>query len=497
MGDSLELEPMEVWQAFFEICAIPHPSHHEEALATWAVERARRSGLEALRDAAGNVIVRKPASPGLEDSPGIILQAHLDMVPQKTGDSGHDFLRDPIRPRLDPAEPEWLRATGSTLGADDGIGVAAGFALLEDPLLRHGPLELLLTLNEEDGMGGAHDLAPGLLQGRILLNLDGEMENEVGVGSAGSRRVHFVFKDRAVAPPPGLAWLELKVSGGRGGHSGGDIHLGRANAINVLLELLGPEAQYLILGELGGGSLANAIAREARAIVGLPQGRSQETGARLAARSSGIVAGFSGTDPGLKVEVAPAAAPGLCLDAASSARILKALAALPDGCFSLLEGLEDVARLSSNLGALATAALPASDVQGGEGLAIEGKLLVRAAFDPERIELVARIETLLKAAGAEVDLRPELAAWSPNLASPLLSTALRVWRDCRGEEAHARATHGGLECSLIRQTYPGLDMISIGPSIRFPHSPDEAVHIASVGRFMKCVRTLVEELGKA
>lgn len=495
MGDSLELEPREVWRTFFEICAIPHLSHHEEALALWAVERARRSGFEVQRDKAGNVVVRKPASPGLEASPGIILQAHLDMVPQKTAESGHDFLRDPIRPRLDPAEPEWLRATGTTLGADDGIGIAAGFALLEDPALRHGPLELLLTLNEEDGMGGAHDLSPGILKGQVLLNLDCELEDEIGVGSAGSRRVHFSLAKAALAPEAGLDWLEVKVQGGKGGHSGGDIHLGRANAIKVLVALLSPPAPGLLLGHIEGGSLANAIARDARALVGLPKGRVQAVKAELEARAAKLLAGFASADPGLKVDIGPAGAPGHSLSAPDTASVLASLAELPDGCFSLLEGLEDVARLSSNLGALATVALPNGEGP-GLSLGIEGKLLVRAAYDPERITLVERIVAILESAGAGIDLRPELAAWSPNLASPLLATALEVWKRCRGKEAHARATHGGLECSLIRQAYPGLSMLSIGPTIRFPHSPDEAVHIASVGRFMTCARALVGTLAE-
>lgn len=494
MGDSLNLEPRDLWPIFFEICAIPHPSHHEEALASWAVERARRSGFQVHRDKAGNIVVRKPASPGLEASPGVILQAHLDMVPQKTADSLHDFLKDPILPRKDPAEPGWLRATGTTLGADDGLGVAAGFAILEDRELRHGPLELLLTLNEEDGMSGAHDLAPGLLSGRYLLNLDCEDENELGVGSAGSRRVHFAFREPTMVPPGDLDWLKLEISGGRGGHSGGEIHLRRANAIKVLLDLLLPLAPDLYLARLEGGSLANAIAREAGALVGLPRAGAKAFKASLEARGAQVLGTFRTVDPGLKVDLRPGAVPETCLSPATTARILGALGSLPDGCFSLLEGMTDVARLSSNLGALTTTGSPNGPGE-GVSLAVEGKLLVRAAFDSERLPLVSRIEASLREAGAEVDLRPELAAWSPDLESPLLATAQRVWKKCRGQEAHARATHGGLECSLIRQSYPGLDMVSIGPTIRFPHSPDEAVLIDSVGHFMECARALVEELG--
>ncbi len=492
-----KLEPRGVWSIFFEVCAIPHPSHHEEALALWALERARRDGFEAFRDSAGNVLIRKPASPGHEGAKGVILQAHLDMVPQRTGDSSHDFLRDPILPRIDPADPHWLRATGTTLGADDGIGIAAGFALLEDAQLHHGKLELLLTVNEEDGMSGAHDLAQGLLSGNYLLNLDGEREEELGVGSAGSRRVHFSFSERALPPEDGLSWIEVRVFGLRGGHSGGDIHLGRANAVRALLDLIAPEAASISLARIEGGSLPNAIAREAGAILGLPSAGLEGFLARLETRRAGLESRFRTVDPGLRVAVeavpAPEAAALSCLDNAAGARVLAALDALPDGCFSLLEGMADVARLSSNLGALATRCVDEGDGSGAR-LLIEGKILTRAAFDAERATVVAEIEGILRAGGATVELRPELSAWSPDLKSPLLAAAKRSWLECRGEEAGVRATHGGLECSLIRLAYPGLDMLSVGPTIRFPHSPDEAVHIASVGRFMEAARRLVERL---
>ena len=490
------LEERELWKAFLELCAIPHPSHGEEALALWALEKARTLGLEARRDAIGNVIVRKPARPGREGAPGVILQAHLDMVPQKSAELEHDFAKDPIRPRLDPEDPAWLKATGTTLGADNGIGLAAGLSLLGDGDLDHGPLELLLTVNEEDGMTGAEGLERGSLSGHFLLNLDSEREEELCVGSAGGQRLGFSFSGSPLPVPAGTAWLSIEVSGLRGGHSGGEIQLGRANAIMVLIGLLAAETgRGLRIASIGGGSLPNAIPREAGAFIGVAAEDLPGLRSRIEERAAQAAALFRAADPGLRLSLAELAPPETALDPTSSARILRSLATMPDGLRTMLEGMPEVARLSSNLGALGTRLEPA---KGGEGphLVIFGRSLARGAYDEEKAALLASIRASLEAGGAEVAFEAPRSAWPPDLSSPLLALAREVWKESLGREAEVKATHGGLECNLFRPAYPEWDMISIGPTIRFPHSPDEAVEIASVGRFYRRTRRLIERLAR-
>ncbi|HUX38119.1 MAG TPA: beta-Ala-His dipeptidase [Rectinemataceae bacterium] len=494
--DPSELEERELWEAFLEICEIPHPSHGEEALALWALERARRLGLSARRDAIGNVIIRKAARPGREAAPGVILQAHLDMVPQKAVGLEHDFAKDPIRPRLDPEDPAWLKARGTTLGADNGIGLAAGICLLGDRDLDHGPLELLLTVNEEDGMTGAEGLERGSLSGRFLLNLDSEREEELCVGSAGGQRLTFSFSETALPVSAGLVWLSIEVSGLRGGHSGGEIQLGRANAIRLLLGLLAAEAgSGLRLASISGGSLPNAIPREASALIGVAADELAGLRSRIEARVARAAADFHAADPGLRVQLDEATPPRAALDTQSSIRILHALSIMPDGLRTMLEGVPDVARLSSNLGALGTRLEAANGVEGAK-LLISGRSLVRGAFDDEKAGLLASIRASLEAGGAEVIFEAPRSAWPPDLSSHLLALAREVWDESLGHEVSVRATHGGLECNLFRPAFSEWDMISIGPTIRFPHSPDEAVEIASVGRFYRRTRQLIERLAR-
>ncbi|MEI6386709.1 MAG: M20/M25/M40 family metallo-hydrolase, partial [Spirochaetota bacterium] len=507
-ADLASLEPREVWELFFQICSIPHSSHHEEALAAWALERARGRGLAASRDAAGNVIIRKPARPGREGAPGVIIQAHLDMVPQKNSGSVHDFGKDPIRPRIDPADPAWLCATGTTLGADNGVGVAAGLALLDDPDLDHGPLELLLTVNEEDGMTGARAVVPGSLRGKILLNFDGELEEELGVGSAGTQRLYFDFVEDAPLPPLGLEWFTLSVAGLLGGHSGGDITLGRGNSLGLLAGLLAPESGgEARLATIAGGSLPNAIPRESLALFGVPAATAMAFRSRFEARAREACRGFAAVEPGLLVALEEAEPPRAALSAEASSTLLTALSTMPNGLCSLLEGSLGVARLSSNLGALETRMEAASAVCPPAGPArgpnqgvcphkirVSGKILVRGAFDAERDALTAEIRACLEAHRVSVTTGPSGPAWSPDPTSALLSLAKEVWAEFQGGEVQARATHGGLECNHFKTIFPDWELLSIGPTIRFPHSPDEAVEIASVGRFMARARRLVERL---
>ncbi len=493
--------PEALWEAFFELCAVPRPSRHEEAAAEWALGRARKAGLEARRDAAGNVLARKPARPGRGGAPLVILQAHLDMVPQKAEGSAHDFLRDAIVPRLDPDDPDWLRATGTTLGADDGIGVAAAFALLEDRGLDHGPIDALFTVNEESGMSGARGVESAFLGGDLLVNLDGEKLDEICVGSATGQRMSFRLEagaDRTRRVAPGEIFVRAGISGLRGGHSGGDIHLGRANAITELARLVAGAARVhgARLVSIEGGSVPNAIPREARAVLALEAGRADGFEAGLAAAAAELRGRFGTAEPGLRVAVERVGlqdlgtAPPPAFDAETGGRFLEALAAAPDGLASMMHGMDDVARLSSNIGLVRSAAT-------GDGrLVADGMLLARGAYEDELDGLCDGIARALEAGGCSVERVARTSGWAPDHGSPLLAAAREAWTEALGAEPEARATHGGLECGLLRAARPTLDMISAGPDIRFPHSPDEAVRIASVARFYAALRALVEKLAR-
>lgn len=486
-------EPRAVWSNFYWICAIPHPSHHEaalsRALAAWAEER----GLPAATDAAGNVVIRKAASPGRQGSAAVILQSHLDMVAQAEPGSGHDFLNDPIRPRPDPSDPEWLMATGTTLGADDGIGVAMAMAILEDPAASHGPLECVFTVNEEDGMSGARALEPGVLGGRVLINLDGELENELTVGCAGSVRTYGSLSAEAVRAPADTRWLAASVGGLSGGHSGVDIDKGRANAAITLARILSASGPAR-MASLSGGDAANAIPREARAVIGLEERRLAAFRAAFLREAEVVGAELRGADPGFRAVIGPAEAPAeaWALDEARSSGILGLIASSPNGLVAMEPDMPGSIRSSLNLGRVAGSAKAGT-------FALETMVLARSSSDAEREAMAAAHEAHLSRAAAfgwtVSSRRPAtLAAWPPNLRSPLLAKARSAYRDLFGADPLVTATHGGLECGIFRPLYPDLDMISLGPTIQNPHSPGERVHIPSVGRSYRLLKTLLESL---
>lgn len=493
--------PETLWEAFFELCAVPRPSRHEAAAAEWVVGRARKAGLEVRRDAAGNVLVRKGASTGREGAPLVILQAHLDMVPQKEAGSAHDFGRDAIVPRLDSEDPAWLRAAGTTLGADDGIGVAAALAALEDPSLDHGGIDAIFTVNEESGMSGARGIDPGFLAGNLLVNLDGEFLDELCVGSATGQRMSFRLEagaDRTAPVDTGCVPIRVGVSGLRGGHSGGDIHLGRANAIVELARLVAGAARAhgARLVSIEGGSVPNAIPREAFASFALEPERAGAFEADLARAAEALRSRYAALESGLRVELGRTGHPDgsaiapRALDAETGRRFLDALARVPDGLRAMMDGMDDVARLSSNIGLIRSAAA-------GDGrMVVDGMLLARGAYDAELDGLCDEIERALASGGCSVERVARTLGWSPDHGSPLLKAARAAWTAALGAEPKARATHGGLECGLFRAVRPTLDLISVGPDIRFPHSPDEAVRIASVERFYAALRTLLENIAK-
>lgn len=481
------LEPRAVWAYFSGICAIPHPSHHEERLADWLVLTIQALGLDAGKDGAGNVIARKPASPGFSDRQGVILQSHIDMVCQAVQGSTHDFMADPIRPRFDPADPEWIIAEGTTLGADNGIGAAAALAILAFKEARHGPLECLFTLGEEDGMTGARGMQPGQLKGSWLLNLDSENAGELTIGCAGTIRTMSKLSLPAAQPPGGGHWVETAVGGLLGGHSGVDIHLGRGNAAMLLCRLLAEAGGRTCLAEFEGGTAVNAIPRDARAVVWVDEGSFEAWQAAMEAGAADIRTGLGSEDPGFRLTIADTEAATLVLESDLTASVMTGMAGLPNGLVAMEPDFDDIPRTSSNLGVFTIR-------NAGKVLEMESRVLIRSSDNAEKEALAKAIEGHLVGLGADPQRLTETNAWPPDPSGELVGLAVSVHRELFGVDPSVRSTHGGLECALFRTLYPQLHMISLGPTIRFPHSPDERVQVPTVTLFWRYLQALLARL---
>ena len=479
-NDIFRLEPRAVWQNFYNLTRIPRPSGHEEKIRSFIAGFGRDLGLETIVDEAGNVIIRKPASPGMENRKGVILQAHLDMVPQKNSGTLHDFENDPIETIVDG---DWVRARGTTLGADNGMGVAAAMAVLESTSMLHGPIEVLLTSEEETGMYGAVGLKPGLLKGEILMNLDSEDEGELFIGCAGGVNATLTFSYDEQAVPAGYTGFGIRVTGLRGGHSGMDIHLGRGNANKIMNRLLyEAHARYRVqLASIDGGTLRNAIPREAFATVALPAAKAEEFVEALSILTGEIKYELATADPALNIEVAPAVTPDTVIDEAVVARFLNAVYACPNGVMRMSSEMEGLVETSGNL----------AIVSSGDG-AIKIACLLRSSVDSARRDLETMIKSLFDLAGAVSVFDKGYPGWKPNPDSAILKKMQEIYHAKFGKRPEVKAVHAGLECGIIGGTYSGLDMISFGPTIRYPHSPDEKVLIPSVQKFWDF---LVESLG--
>lgn len=476
------LEPQALWTIFENICNIPHPSKHEGRIIEYVRQFGEGLGLETRVDEVGNVVIRKPATAGMENRKTIVLQGHLDMVPQKNNDTAHDFHNDPIRPFVDG---DWVRAQGTTLGADNGIGVAAAMAVLQADNLEHGPIECLFTIDEETGMTGAFGIKPGFLEGDILINLDSEDEGELYIGCAGGidTNASFHYKEEAVATDH--VAFRIDVKGLKGGHSGLDIHLGRGNANKILNRFL-----WLATHELGGsiasidgGSLRNAIPREAMAIITVPKFKSEAFKTKAASLAARISNELSAADPDLVVEVAPAESPENVMDQETGKNLVSALYACPNGVIRMITEMPDVVETSTNL----------AIVRSGKKK-VEIATLQRSSVDSAKDDLCIMMRTVFELAGAKVEHAGAYPGWKPNVDSPILKTMREVYAGKYGKTPEQKVIHAGLECGLLGGVYPNLDMISFGPTIRNPHSPDEMVNIPSVNLFWEF---LVETLRNA
>jgi dipeptidase D len=467
----LELQPQELWAQFHSLTLIPRPSGHEERIREFVACFGRGLGLDTLVDEAGNVLIRKPATEGMERRKGVVLQGHLDMVPQKNSGTFHDFERDPIETVVDG---EWVCAKGTTLGADNGTGVAAIMAVLASAELPHGPLEALFTSNEEAGMTGARGLTPGVLKGEILMNLDSEDEGELFIGCAGGTNAKSTFVSTLHPLPQGFKGFSISVTGLRGGHSGLDIHLGRGNANKIMNRTLFDLHRYcgVRLSSIEGGSLPNAIPRESFAVIAVPVAKEEEFLNRICLLEGTIKDELYSVEPTLKIEALPAEVPETVIDEAVFLRFLTAVYACPNGVMQMDQEMQGLVETSNNL----------AMVKSGSG-EITVECLLRSSVDSQRVDMERMINAVFDLAGAVTVFDGGYPGWKPNPDSEVLKFMQAVYMKKFGNLPLVRAVHAGLECGILGASYPDLEMISFGPTIRYPHSPDEKVHIDSVRKF--------------
>ena len=481
-----QLEPKALWRYFVELSAVPRCSKQEAAALAWIEKVARDHRLEPIRDRAGNLLLRVPASAGCERAPVVALQSHVDMVCEKNSDVTHDFTRDPIRPIV---EGEYVRAQGTTLGADNGIGLAASLALLDAPETRHGPLELLFTVDEETGLSGALAIEAGFLKARYMLNLDSEEIGIFTVGCAGGRDSQIAVRAPRM-PRPDVTGLSLAVSGLHGGHSGTDIHKNRGNSIKILGRLLlaaaeDPDVGPLHLGAATGGSKRNALPREARAEVAVAAGRVTALRRAIEAEGEKVRRQLAGIDDGLRIVLEEHAGTGFA-SAADSLKVLRLIQALPQGVAAMNVDIPTLVETSNNVGVL-------EDLGDGYRLVCA----TRSSLAPALEELLKQIDAAAHLAGAEVVHNDGYPGWKPNLASTLLKRARAVYQKLYGTEGQVQAIHAGLECGLLTEKYPDLDILSYGPDITGAHSPEERVRIDTVGKMWDFTRALLEDLARA
>lgn len=475
-----DLKPAVVWNNFHALTQIPRPSKHEEKVQEFLLEWGKTHGVEVMRDDTGNIIFRAPATPGMENRRGVILQGHMDMVPQKTGDSSHDFLKDPIVTMIDG---DWVTADRTTLGADNGIGVAMGLSVLEDKSVKHGPVEVLVTYDEETGMTGAECLKPGVLKGDILINLDSEEEGELCVGCAGGLDATADFAYTTAKTPAGYEGYKLSVKGLQGGHSGMDISLYRANANKAVARILLPLIEKLgvKVADFTGGSLRNAIPFEATALLAVPAGKAAEAEKTIKAIFADIRREFIDSDPGSELVVEKVAAPEACIDDAVMLRAVKAMLACPAGVVRMSRTMEGLTETSTNMAIVRT--------KDGH-LTIHS--LMRSAVDSSKAYLAEKMRCLFELAGAEISFAGGYSGWTPKLDTPMNKVMMEQYKKVYGKDMKIMATHGGLECAIMGAKYPHWEMVSVGPTIKYPHSPDERVNIPSVERTWNYLKAVLE-----
>ncbi|MDR2775500.1 MAG: aminoacyl-histidine dipeptidase [Tannerella sp.] len=477
------LNPQPVWGHFYELTQIPRPTGQMDAVVRHVVDFGRGLGLETVKDAVGNVIIRKPSTPGFENRKTVTLQSHMDMVPQKNSDVMHDFMTDPIDTYIDG---DWVRARGTTLGADNGIGVAMAMAALADKSLQHGPLEALFTVDEEVGMDGANGLKPGFVRGEILLNCDSEEEGKLFVGCAGGADLNISFQYREGQPLiEGDVPVRLFLSGLKGGHSGIDIHLGRANANKLMFRFLKEAVRDYgaRLACVSGGSLRNAIPREAEAVIMLQKDNMEILWELVSDYQDLYRTEYAGVEDGINFTAEIAEAPRSLIPEEIQDDLINSVEACLNGVVTMLHDFPGIVESSSNLAV----------VNSSEGL-IEIKILVRSSSESRKAALLSSLESVFSLAGARVEYGGAYNGWQPDAGSPVLKTMAKVYEQMYGQKPEVTVMHAGLECGIIQGVYPEMDMISFGPNLKHPHSPDEAVSISSAGRVWEYLKSILANI---
>lgn len=469
-----ELKPTGVFKYFEEICQVPRPSKKEEKIIAYLKAFGAKHNLETKVDEAGNILIKKPATKGKENLHTVVLQSHVDMVCEKNNDVKHDFLTDPIKTKI---VGEWMEAKGTTLGADNGIGVATELAILADNSIEHGPLECLFTVDEETGLTGAFALKEGFMNADILLNLDSEDEGELYIGCAGGIDSVAEFTYEEVEIPAGYFFFKVEVKGLKGGHSGGDIHLGRGNANKILNRFLSKTiTKYdMYLCEINGGNLRNAIPREAYAICAVPEEAKHAIRADLNIFTAEIENELAVTEPDLKLILESETPRKMSIDQNTTARLLKAMYAVPHGVYAMSQDIPGLVETSTNLASI--------KMKPGQIIRIETSQ--RSSILSSRDDMANTVRSSFELAGAKVTFGEGYPGWKPNPHSAILEVAAASYKRLFGVEAKVKAIHAGLECGLFLDKYPALDMISFGPTLTGVHSPDERMHIPSVDKFWK------------
>ena len=477
------LKPKFIWQIFNDICKIPHPSHHEQMITKYIVDFANTHHIPCELDKVGNILLTKPATKGMENCPSIALQAHMDMVPQKNEETVHNFTTDPIQPYVDG---EWVKAKGTTLGADNGIGLASALAVLIDPTIEHGPIEVLVTTSEETGMHGAFGLQSNWLKSHYLINTDSEDEGEIFTGCAGGVDFTSTFAVAyAVIPEKHDCYISVSLKGLKGGHSGCDIHLGRGNAIKLMARFLAEYAQDISfrLADIKGGSLRNAIPREAFAEMTLCKQDLPQLESIVKHYQTTLDNELGHVEPSIQITLSEVTSDKVkrVLTIEHQNKIINYLHSAPNGVVRMSDQLHGVVETSLNLGIVNI---------------LENQLnthyLIRSQVDSAKDAVISTLISLSQLTNANYEISGGYSGWEPNLNSSLLQLAKDKYYEIFSQKAKIMVIHAGLECGLFKQTYPNMDMISIGPTIVSPHSPDEKVNIQSVIRYWELLIAILK-----
>ncbi|MFH1937840.1 MAG: aminoacyl-histidine dipeptidase [Bacteroidota bacterium] len=478
------LTPNRLWNYFAEICEIPRPSKKEEKIAKYLLDFAACHHLEGILDETGNVLIRKPASPGFENCKPVILQSHMDMVGEKNNDTGHDFEKDPIRPRIDG---DWVKAAGTTLGADCGIGIAATLAILESDEIPHPSLEALFTMDEETGLTGAFGLKPDLLRGRILINLDSEDEGQLFIGCAGGKDTIATFLTETEAVPAGQVAYDISITGLVGGHSGDDINKGRGNAVKILDRFIWNTEKLFDarIGSLVAGNLRNALAREGFVTVVIPAGSVEAFETYCQTFHEELVEELHVTEPELKFTAFQAELPASVLTIGLQERLVNALYACPHGVIAMSREIDNFVETSTNLASVKI---------------IEDRIIVttsqRSSVESSKKDVADMVASVFHLAGANVKQTDGYPGWKPDPDSEILRLTVASYQQLFKQEPEVLAIHAGLECGLIGAIYPGMDMVSFGPTIKGAHSPDERLDIPTTVRFWDLLLDVMKNIPK-